>query len=304
MHCPVGRRFGRRCGMLGLMVAGFAGIAACQVGPPAGSARSRASQRHASEHRVSELVAQVRAKDPAATLLAREIGAPAAAELIPLTKDADEEVREIALLCLAETGGIRAVRAMLARLNDGGPMVRGAALRGLERQAAAADVPALLHALEATDDAGSRRYLALLIGRLGSGADVGGMQRICGAYQDAETDEGCVTAQAQLGDGPMRAEFNRRLSSTKDRTLGRYLEYAERISAPWLLPALASLLADLTPVRWIGVDGMPGPHNLRAADIAVNLIAQITGRHFSFPLGPRVNYSPEQLEEVRRAVGG
>ena len=40
----------------------------------------------------------------------------AAPTLVPLSRDADEDVREIALLCLAETGGAGAVRAMLARL--------------------------------------------------------------------------------------------------------------------------------------------------------------------------------------------
>ncbi|MGE5090891.1 MAG: HEAT repeat domain-containing protein [Bacillota bacterium] len=274
--------------------------AACQTrpAPPAAAHRTQAGGR------MSDLVQQVRAKDPSATLLAAELGPAAAPTLVPLTRDADEEVREIALLCLAETGGAGAVRAMLARLNDSAPMVRSAALKGLEQQAGSGDVPALLHGVEATDDAGARRYLALITGRLGSASDLPTLQRVCSRFTDDESAEGCLTALAQLGDPAARAEFARRLTAARDRELARFLEYAERIKAPWLVPALAPLLSNLTPVRWIGVDGLPGPENLRAADIAVNLIAAITGKQFSFPLSPRVNYTPEQLEEVRRTVGG
>lgn len=287
-----------RGAVLALVLAGPG--AACQTrpAPPAAAHRTQAGGR------VSDLAQQVRAKDPSATLLAAELGPAAAPALVPLTRDADEDVREIALLCLAETGGAGAVRAMLARLNDSAPMVRSAALKGLEHQARSGDVPALLHGVEATDDAGARRYLALITGRLGSAADLPTLQRVCGRFTDDESVEGCLTALAQLGDPAARTEFARRLTTARDRELARFLEYAERIRAPWLVPALVPLLSNLTPVRWIGVDGLPGPENLRAADIAVNLIAAITGRHFSFEVSPRVNYDDAQLAEVRKATGG
>lgn len=287
-----------RGALLALVLAGPGAACQTRTSPPG------AAHQPEARGRMSDLAQQVRAKDPSATILAADLGPAAAPTLVPLTRDADEGVREIALLCLAETGGAGAVRAMLARLNDSAPMVRSAALKGLEHQAKAGDVPAMLHGVEATDDAGSRRYLALVIGRLGSAADLPTLQRVCSRFTDAETGEGCLTALAQVGDPASRTEFARRLAAARDRELARFLEYAERIRAPWLVPALAPLLTNLTPVRWIGVDGLPGPENLRAADIAVNLIAAITGKQFGFPLSPRTNYSPEQLAEVRRAVGG
>ena len=283
--------------VLALVLAGPGAACQTRTAPPAASRRPQAGGR------MSDLVQQVRAKDPSATLLAAELGPAAAPTLVPLSRDPDDEVREIALLCLGETGGAGAVRAMLARLNDSAPMVRSAALKGLEHQARSGDVPALLHGVEATDDAGARRYLALIVGRLGSASDVPTLQRVCGRFTDAESAEGCVTALAQLGDPSARAEFARRLSTAGDRELARFLEYAERIKAPWLVPALVPLLSNLTPVRWIGVDGLPGPENLRAADIAVNLIAAITGRRFSFEVAPRMNYDASQLAEVRKVMG-
>ena len=279
-----------------LLALAFATAASCQTGTARGSSVQRRG-------RMSDLIAQVRAHDPSATLLAAEMGPSAAESLIPLTRDSNEEVREIALLCLAETGGSGAVRAALARLNDPAPMVRGAALRGLERLVRPADVPALLHALEATDDAGARRYVALLIGRIGAPRDIPALQAACGKRADTDTQEGCVAALAQLGDPPMREEFLRRLTTSRDRALARMLEYAEAIRAAWLLPALGQLLDDRTEIRWIGVDGLPGPKSLRVADIALNLIAEISGHRFSFPVAPNVNYTDAQLAEARSVAG-
>ncbi len=283
-------------GLLAALLLCCGGGAACQTRTQASPDRLRAGAR------VSDLTAQVRAKDPSATLLAAELGPAAAPALVPLTRDADEEVREIALLCLAETGGNGAVRAAIARLNDSAPMVRGAALRGLGRLAGADNVPALLHALDATDDAGARRYVALLIGRLGSAGDVPALRTACQRLHDPDSEEGCVAALAQLGDAPMREEFARRLTTTTDRALARYLDDAEQIHARWLLPALATRLSDTSEIRWIGVDGLPGPKSLRVADVALNLIAAISGRTFSFTPAPNVRYTDDQLAEVRAAV--
>lgn len=269
-----------------------------QTRPPAGGVPGRAARPA-----VTDLIAPVTARDPMATLTAQAIGPAAAADLVPLTRDADEEVREIALLSLAETGGIRAVRAMIVRLNDPAPMVRAAALKGVDRQASGSDVPALIHALEATDDTISRRYLGLLIGRLGSAADIEPTRKVFATFTDGDTGAGFVTALAKLGDKPAQAEFNRRLGTAGDRELLRYLESAEQVAAPWLLPALVPLLANRTPLRWIGIDGLPGPENLRAADIAASLIAKITGHKFSFAIAPNVNYTDEQLAEVLAAAG-
>jgi HEAT repeat protein len=252
------------------------------------------------EHAMTELVTAIKAKDPAATLEARRLGPASAPAVIPLTRDADAEVREIALLCLAETGGNGAVTAMLAGVGDADPMVRAAALKGLERRATSTDIPGLAATLARADDPLARNLIALRIGALGTAGNLAALADACASHEDDLTSEGCVTARAWLGDPAARSEFVQRMGAARDRTLARYLDYAGRIRAPWLVPALVPVLDDTTPVRWIGVDGVPGPENLRAADVAVNLLAAIGGRPFSFPVSERTNYSVEQRAEVRR----
>ena len=107
-------------------------------------------------------------------------------------------------------------------------------------------------------------------------------------------------ALARRGDPAGQAEFIRNLHAAKDRDLARYLEYAGAIKAKWLLPALLPILDDKTPLVRIGVDGLPQqPEHLRACDIAVNLVAAISGHRFSFRVAGNVNYSEEQIAEVR-----
>jgi hypothetical protein len=181
-------------------------------------------------------------------------------------------------------------------------MVRAAALKGLERHASHDDMPRLLTALARVEDPTARSEVAILIGSLGAAADLRPLTQACAAYADAMTVHGCVTARAWIGDPTARAEFTRQMGAARERELARYLEHAGRIRAPWLVPALVPLLADTTPVKWIGADGLPGPETLRAADVAVNLLAAITGRRFGFPISDRVNYTEAQRAEVRAAL--
>ena len=95
-------------------------------------------------------------------------------------------------------------------------------------------------------------------------------------------------------------EFVRGLQAAKSRTLARYLDYAGLIKEKWLLPALLPILDDKTPLVRIGVDGEPSqPEHLRACDIAVNLVEDISGHKFSFPVAGNVNYTDAQIAEVK-----
>ncbi len=284
---PIGTWWG---GLLCIVLAGGAAAQAAPARPP---------RAH-----MADLIAQVRAADPMSVITARADGPGAAADLVPLTHDADPQVREIALLCLAETGGPPAVPAFLASLGDGEPVVRATALRGLTRRAAAGDVPAMLAALRRVEDPGTRADLVLQVARLGTPADRPALADRCAGWHDAESTTACVTALAWLGDDAARRDFTNRLIASRDRTRARYLEYAGQIHAAWLLPALAAVLADTEPVRWIGVDGGPPPETLRACDVAVNLIASITGHRFRFPVAPDRNYSAAEIAEVRTFVAG
>lgn len=80
--------------------------------------------------------------------------------------------------------------------------------------------------------------------------------------------------------------------------------YGWYLRAPWLLAPLRPVLDDRTELQWVGLDGHPElTQHLRACDLAVNLVAAITGHRFSFEVRGQenpTNYTDDQLAEVGR----
>ena len=233
----------------------------------AGALLMQNCQAQEAHKKMPDLVQQVLEKEPAATLTAKEIGPSANTELIKLTRNDDAKVRRIAVYCLEETGGADAAVAFARLTLDDDSQVRAAALDGLFRHQADV-VPEI-----------EKRYQA---------------------EKDPQAKEGLVVALSERGDTRAQAEFLQGLQGSRNRDRARYLDYAGKIKAKWLLPGLLPILDDKTPLVWIGVDGRPDlPQSLRACDIAVNLIAEITGHKFSFPIAGNVNYTEEQIAEVK-----
>lgn len=249
------------------------------------------------------LINKVLEKDPSATLVARQAGSSASSSLIPLTENSDPIVREIALRCLNESGGPGIAKVFAKALFDEAPTTRMAALAGLQRHYESSAYPQVLAAYDKSEDPSLRQQLALLIGKVPEGQPSDLRQRYA-QEKDSLAREGIITALARLGDAQARNEFDMRLRNSRDRERKRFLEYAEYISQTWVVAALAAVLNDKTPILRIGVDGLPGavPEYLRACDIAVNLIAKISGATFSFPVNGRTNYSDAQLQEVRQVA--
>jgi len=249
--------------------------------------------------KMQDLTRQVLDKQPAATLTARQIGPSANIELIKLTRNDDAKVRLIAAYCLDETGGPDAAIAFarLALDNDG--QVRGAALGGLHHHYAQVPPVNLLEAFDQSPVPYVRQQLMLIAAKV-PGVTTAEIQKRHDAEKDPQAKEGLVVALSERGVVPAQAEFTRALHAAKGRDLARYLDYAGSIAQPWLLPALLPILDDKTPLVWIGVDGIPNlPETLRACDIAVNLVAKISGRRFSFEVAGNVNYTDPQIAEVK-----
>lgn len=117
-----------------------------------------------------------------------------------------------------------------------------------------------------------------------------------------EAREGCTVALARLNDKDAQTEFINRLHDSTHRDRPRYLEYCEYIHAQWLLKSLLPLLDDKRPMMHVGIDRPGIIEDLRACDLAVNLIASISRHKFSFEIDGLTNYKDEQLAEVRRFV--
>jgi hypothetical protein len=256
-------------------------------------------QAQEAQKKMQNLKQQVLDKEPAAALTARQIGPSANLELIKLTRNDDAKVRRIAIYCLNETGGADAAVAFARLTLDQDSQVRAAALEGLANHPADAVPQTLLEAFDQSPDPYVRQQLMMIAARV-PGVSTAEMQKRYEPEKDPEAKEGLVVGLAHRGDPAGQAEFIRGLHAAKDRDLARYLEYAGQIKAKWLLPALLPILDDKTPLVRIGVDGLPHlPDHLRACDIAINLVAEISGHPFSFRVAGNVNYSDEQIAEVK-----
>jgi HEAT repeat protein len=278
------------------LIAAVALAATCNRGSP-----QRGAQPAPEAAPVSALVQKVMAKSRDAIGEARAAGAAASPALLPLVRSEDAEIRELAMWCLAESGGPGAQEALVRGMLDESPGVRAAAMGGVQKGLGPAMAPGLLEALEKSPEPLVRRHAALFLGRIpGTGT-----QRIRGAYQaekEGGAKEGELAALARLGDAEARRAFAARLQESSGPDRIRMVELAEYLAAPWLLPSLAPLLDDWTPAVRIGADGLPGPEYLRVCDVAVNLMASVTGQAFSFEVGPRRNYPAAAIDEVRAAL--
>ena len=291
-------RVSATAGAVLLLWACLAGVAACQRRPAASSP----AEARAAGAAVTELVEKVRAKDFTATLRARELGPGAAAGVTPLLSDLDPTVRQLALLCLLEMPAPDALDIAFGAVSDDDPQVRAVALRGVGQLATRNHATRVVEALRNHPEPVARKELALIVGGMGGRESLGPLRAACDAHSDPETQRGCLVARAWLEDAEAQQEFGRQVVASRGGERIELLGYADRIRARWLLPSLGALLDDTGPARWIGADGRPGPETLRVCDVAVNLIAAISGHRFGFVVGPRVNYAPSEIAEVSRFV--
>jgi hypothetical protein len=251
---------------------------------------------------MNELIQKVIAKDPTATLDARRIGRAAAEPLVRLTTNEDPVVRELALRCLIESGGDNLAPVFSKFLIDEYGSVRGAALAGLNKYIDPRVSPQLIDAFNKSGDLPEmREQIALLMGRIDS-TDVSVLRQLLDSEHDQLAKDGLIAALSKLGDRTAQVHFNEELRNAKGDRLKRYLDYADYIGQEWAARALGPVLHDKTPLLRVGIDGVPGAVNLRACDIAVNLIAKILKPTLNFQVDMKTNYSDAQLQEVRTAI--
>jgi HEAT repeat protein len=260
-------------------------------------------QAQEAHKKMPDLVQQVLDKDSAAILTARQMGPGANVELLKLTRNDDAKVRRIAVYCLEETGGADASVAFARLTLDDDSQVRAAALSGLIRHKADVVPFTLLNAFDQSPHPYVRQQLMLVAGKV-PGIATPEIEKRYQQEKDGQAKEGLIVALGERGNAQAQTEFLQGLAASRDRDRARYLDYAGQIKAKWLLPGLLPILDDKTGLLWIGVDGRPDlPQSLRACDIAVNLIAEITGHKFSFQVEGDKNYSDAEIAEVKAFVG-
>ena len=255
---------------------------------------------------MQQLIDRVMATDYTVIDGVKKAGPAAAPALESLASNADPEVRELALACLNEIGGVLAIDSFTRALLDPEPTVRAASMRGLHRHISDLGAAArpnlstrLYNAYDKSDDAVLRQNVALILGKLPTQHSPELEQRWL-AETDEIAQEGCLVALARLGHPSAQTEYVRRLIETSGPSRVRLLDYGFYIHEAWLLYSLCTLLDDRSVAVRIGVDGVRFmPEYLRICDLAVVLIASISAHEFSFPVDRKTNFSDAQLDEVR-----
>jgi hypothetical protein len=266
--------------------------------------RKSSESQNMNTNDIQELVQSVLNKDPSSVLIARKVGQAGNTELRKLTKSDDAKVRRIALYCLDETGGSDAVGAFIDALMDKDPQVRGASLKGLNHHLPDTTYyNALLRAYDENPDPYVRQQVILIIGRLNLTNIIQDIKKRYERERDPDAQEGCIVVLAKLNDTDAQTEFVKRLKASSNRIRLRYLEeYCPYINAQWLLKPLLPILDDKLPLLYIGVDVPDMVQDLRACDLAINLISSISKHKFSFEINRATNYDDKQIIEVREYV--
>ena len=281
----IGRKSARRM----ILVPMLAALAACASGTLEG------------DESMDVLKKQVLEKNRSASLRAKQLGRKANPVLLELAGHADPGVRLIAVFCLKETGGSEVFPGLIAALSDPDLQVAGAAAFALDRLYDPALGAPLLQAYDRIPHPSIRHQTALLIGRADRKADPVELRKRMEAEKNPDAAEGCLVALARLGDKPAQEEFVRRLHASKSAVRRRFLAHGTYIGAAWLLKPLLPVLDDKEELVHSGIDAKPElDKEIRACELAVNLVGKITGRNFSFPIKEFSVYTDQQVDEVRR----
>ena len=254
------------------------------------------------QNKMDLLKQKVLNKEQRAVNLAQELGKSAIPVLIPLAENSDEDVRRLALNCLRYTGGggDQVESIFIESLKDDSINVTTEAVKGLQQYLSSAIYTKLLEVYDEVKVGTRRKDIALMLGKI-ENAKIADLKEKYENEKDAEAKEGLMVALAKLGDGQAAEEFTNRLHKAEKQELKKFLEYVEYIEKTWALKALSPILSNKTPLIYIGVDGIDDGNakDLRACDIAVNLIYKMVKPKFSFEVRGNKNYSDAELQQVK-----
>jgi HEAT repeat protein len=253
------------------------------------------------EESMDLLKKQVLEKNQISIARAKQLGRKANPVLLELAKHPDAEVRLVAVYSLRETGGSEVFPGLISALSDPDLQVAGAAAFALDRLFDPTLAATLTQVYDRSPHPSIRHKTALLIGRADRKADPTELRKRLEAEKNPEAAEGCLVALARLGDKAAREEVVNRLQASRGPVRRRFLAHGMYIGAPWILKPLIPVLDDQDELVHSGIDAKPELNReIRACDLAVNLVGALSDRKFSFKVVEFGVYTEPQVEEVRR----
>jgi HEAT repeat protein len=227
------------------------------------------------------------------------VGPDAVPALLPLLNDADPQVRELTVHCLAMAGGPEATRGLLAALDDRIETVSAAAVRGVEKHFTARDVETLRAQMARNPNEYVRERIALMLGKTDDRSNVPALASRKPAEKDRDARHAIVLALARLGDVESKNDVRSNLQNEQVEVRVGALRHLPYVNDRALLADAAPLLDDERPGLNIGPSH--GPYFMRVCDVVVMVMGEMLGDALSFETGRR-RYTAQEIAEAKAVL--
>lgn len=244
-------------------------------------------------------------------------GRAAAPLVAPYVGDPNEDVRRQAVAVLRAVGGKAALAPLVRALNDAAPDIRDMAAAaiydGYPPKTVAAEPQAGEALRKAARGGVSSPAVPLLLGYFPGADTVAALAELRRRNPQEQVrmrswsipvpvSLPVAMALSRLGAGDGRKELLSAIQKGEQGELELMLEALRDVDAPEVLHALTQVLDDTRPVDNrvpAGVEPRP-----RLCDVAVGAFVTRLKLKVGLKVNPAVQYTPAQIDEVRRAVGG
>ncbi len=221
--------------------------------------------------------------------------------LLKLTKNADWEVRQLSLICLAHFKTRQSAYALAEALLDEDINVRGYAAGLLQEADDPIILPQLLTALKKSEDDHVRAKIVLAIGRIGNEEAKEELKKMLLHEQDRTTRANMVQALARLQDEDSRQKILGELKSPMAKVKDKAIQKVEYIGDKEMAWELESLLEDKNPAVTLTASATQAV-TVRINEAAVKAIAVIYKQPFSFRIEHLRPCTEQEIQEAKQYI--
>jgi HEAT repeat protein len=245
------------------------------------------------------LTAQVQSGASDAIATASKMGASAVPTLKKLLEDPDPDVRLMTIRCFDAVGGDDAIEAGVRSLLDEDSQVASRAAVLLHNHPPRGQGAKLFAAFNHSTEVAVRVEIPKIAGRIGDENDIRLWTTALPLVKEPEVRDGVQIGLAKMGHEPSRDWFKLQLAAADGPPALPWLEAAEYMADPWVVPTLAKLLDKRSEVYTAAADFEPV--QVRVCDIAAYVIFTITKHKVEFRVSKR-RYLETEIDEARKAA--